>query len=129
MLESGMSKLAQKLGNRIVENEALKGEAKAAKRAVEKVRDEDKLKQRMIKSADDVEALFRVIDADGSGTIDLGEFTLACLLSISDRQLLETTFRQIDTDGSGEIELDEFRTGFGEPLFGVRLLAQVLPFC
>ena len=119
MLESGMSKLAQKLGNRIVENEALKGEAKAAKRAVEKVRDEDKLKQRMIKSADDVEALFRVIDADGSGTIDLGEFTLACLLSISDRQLLETTFRQIDTDGSGEIELDEFRTGFGEPLFGV----------
>ena len=61
---------------------------------------------------DGIEELFRLIDADSSGEVDLAEFKLACLLSISDEALVEETFRKIDTDGSGEIGLDEFRNGF-----------------
>jgi hypothetical protein len=66
-----------------------------------------------IPDADQIEKLFRIIDADGSGEIDLAEFKLACLLSISDESLVEATFAKIDTDGSGEVGLDEFREGFG----------------
>lgn len=58
------------------------------------------------------EKLFRLIDADNSGGIDMNEFKLACLLSISDESLVEKTFRKLDADNSGTLDMEEFKEGF-----------------
>eukprot|EP01052_Picozoa_sp_SAG31_P034704 SAG31_NODE_4092_length_3600_cov_3.905109_3_plen_621_part_00 len=64
------------------------------------------------RTSDEIEALFRAIDTDGDGTLDLQEFTAACRLTVDDADLAATVFQRIDTDGGGTIDLLEFRAGF-----------------
>lgn len=57
-----------------------------------------------------MEAIFQRYDADGSGTVDVGE--LRKILeevgqSLSDEEM-QTMMEEIDTDGSGEIDFEEF---------------------
>ena len=61
------------------------------------------------KTADEVEALFTAIDADGDGTLDLQEFTAACRLTVDDAALAASVFGRIDADGGGTIDLGECR--------------------
>lgn len=59
-------------------------------------------------------ATVRIIDTDADGLLELAEFKLACLLSISDEKLLEETFATMDTDSNGGISLAEFQAGFSQ---------------
>ena len=66
--------------------------------------------------------VFKSIDLDDSGTIELSEleaFCAPCLLgdgASSSKQLRITElFSQVDTDGSGEISFDEFCEARGSP--------------
>ena len=55
-------------------------------------------------------AVFNSIDEDGSGLLDLDEFTVAYRKiddSLSDEQI-EKLFKNADSDGSGELDYDEF---------------------
>ena len=56
-------------------------------------------------------ALFKAIDKDGGGELDLEEFKLAVGLAIDDPDAIEASFRKIDTDGGGSLDLNEFRRG------------------
>ena len=53
---------------------------------------------------------FRIIDDDGSKTLDLREFTKGCLdfgVDLTKEEIKEI-FDTIDKDGSGHIDFDEF---------------------
>ena len=55
-------------------------------------------------------SVFKSIDLDSSGTIELSEleaFCAPCLLG-DDQSRITELFAQVDTDGSGEISFDEF---------------------
>ena len=52
-------------------------------------------------AVDDVERLFYYFDADGSGSLDLSEFKLACLLAFDDGEMVEDVFVRLDRDGNG----------------------------
>ena len=53
------------------------------------------------------EKRFRMIDADGSGELDLDELRAgASILGIT-KDEAETLFREMDTDGGGTISMDE----------------------
>lgn len=74
----------------------------------------------------DWEELFHHYDADGSGSIGLGELT-ACIrydANVSDEQLsdaeLRVLFDFIDTDASGEISAEEFVTFMDTPMAKTR---------
>ena len=58
----------------------------------------------------DLKAAFKLIDVDGSGSLDADEFRniLMNLGEKFDEEMIEEMIRQADTDGSGKIEEDEF---------------------
>ena len=59
-----------------------------------------------IKRAEE-EKRFRMIDADGSGELDLDELRAgASILGITEDEA-EALFREMDTDGGGTINMDE----------------------
>ena len=61
--------------------------------------------------------VFKSIDLDDSGTIELSEleaFCAPCLLG-DDQSRITELFAQVDTDGSGEISFDEFCEARGSP--------------
>jgi len=57
-----------------------------------------------------IKEMFDLFDADGGGSIDVGELTHALVnLGISDtKDEIDRLVAQIDADGSGEIEYEEF---------------------
>ena len=68
----------------------------------------------MIRSPDNMLAtsLFKLIDADGSGTVDFSEFfrVLATYCMFSKEEILRFTFDTFDKDGSGTLDEKEFST-------------------
>ena len=71
-------------------------------------------------------SVFKSIDLDDSGTIELREleaFCAPCLLGDGARQSsaqqsrITELFAQVDTDGSGVISFDEFCEARGHPLY------------
>lgn len=58
----------------------------------------------------DLKAAFKLLDVDGSGSLDADEFRniLMNLGEKFDEEMIEEMIRQADTDGSGKIEEDEF---------------------
>ena len=71
--------------------------------------------------------VFREIDSDGSGTIDVAELTQAlsraCGLHLPERQVARM-LRKVDTGRDGSVSLDEFRAFFKDvPLADLRAIA------
>jgi calmodulin len=59
---------------------------------------------------DEIQALFRVLDQDGNGTISADELTLVMTYDgekITDKEV-EELIKEADSDGDGEINLEEF---------------------
>lgn len=54
---------------------------------------------------EDVEAQFKALDADGSGTLSMEE-------AEADADL-EAVFAELDTDGNGELSFEEFSAFYG----------------
>lgn len=58
-----------------------------------------------------LEAVFKKIDADGSGTLDANELqeAFAAVGRPSDPETIQNAIKSLDTDGDGVISLDEFK--------------------
>lgn len=58
-----------------------------------------------------LEAVFKKIDADGSGTLDADELqeAFAAVGRPSDPETIQNAIKSLDTDGDGVISLDEFK--------------------
>jgi len=69
-------------------------------------------------SDDEVEKMFKSVDADNSGFIDYTEFVVAAMDSeeLSSNEFLQAAFKMFDKDGSGSISANEIKQvlGFGE---------------
>ena len=87
-------------------------EAKAESTETAELTDEEKVQ---------LKANFDAIDTDGSGTLDMKEFTEAMKLAFAEHpdkpempsdEALEAEFKKCDTDESGTIELEEFYAVF-----------------
>ena len=66
---------------------------------------------------------FRVLDEDGNGSLNLGEFVRAireCNLDLSDRET-RLLFEHFDTDHNGSIDFNEFLAGVRDPMNARRL--------
>eukprot|EP00937_MAST-01D_sp_MAST-1D-sp2_P005681 g5681.t1 len=66
---------------------------------------------------------FRIMDDDGSKSLNLGEFKKAmreCNLSLDEVELRHL-FTYFDKDGSGTIDFDEFLNGVRDPMNERRL--------
>ena len=73
-------------------------------------------------------SVFKSIDLDSSGTIELSEleaFCAPCLLG-DDQSRITELFAQVDTDGSGEISFDEFCEARGDPLASVLAIDRLI---
>ena len=88
-------------------------------------------KKAMSLTPDALLSVFKSIDLDGTGTIELSEletFCAPCLLgdgaSSAQQSRITDLFAHVDTDGSGEISFDEFCEARGHPLASVLLLKQ-----
>ena len=76
-------------------------------------------KQFQALTEDKIRKLYREVDADGSGGVNLGEFAvfLNKRFGINPPQrVLETLLKQIDTDYDGQISEEEFVAFFMEVL-------------
>ena len=78
-------------------------------------------------------SVFKSIDLDDSGTIELSEleaFCAPCLLgdgaSCAKQLRITELFAQVDTDGSGEISFDEFCEARGHPLASVLAIDRLI---
>ena len=62
-------------------------------------------------SVDEIEAILRIIDTNGSGRIDFTEFLVAASNEdqLLKRKQLENAFNYLDTDHSGCITIDEVK--------------------
>lgn len=67
---------------------------------------------------DEVSALFKRVDADGDGTIDLDELRVYVSRRGFPAAQADRAFAAIDTDGDGTLSLDEWRAGLNEPELG-----------
>lgn len=80
-----------------------------------------------MKTSEKLDRLFRLIDGDGSGTVDARE--LAAILRLRNANLTErealdravTMVKAFDADGNAELDQDEFRTFIGTMLEQLRL--------
>eukprot|EP00964_Phaeocystis_antarctica_P073655 scaffold45218_cov61-Phaeocystis_antarctica.AAC.2 len=73
-------------------------------------------------------SVFKSIDLDSSGTIELSEleaFCAPCLLG-DDQSRITELFAQVDTDCSGEISFDEFCEARGHPLAPVLAIDRLI---
>ena len=67
---------------------------------------------------DSIEAVFKAIDADGSGDLDHEEFTEAMNrlgLGLTPDQIIQC-IEVLDVDGDGEVSLEEFMVLVREPV-------------
>jgi calcium-dependent protein kinase len=69
-------------------------------------------------SDDEVEKMFKMVDADNSGFIDYTEFVVAAMneQELNSVEFLRAAFKMFDKDGSGIITADEIKAvlGFGD---------------
>lgn len=69
-------------------------------------------------SDDEVEKMFKMVDADNSGFIDYTEFVVAAMneQELNSVEFLRAAFKMFDKDGSGIISGDEIKSvlGFGD---------------
>jgi len=66
--------------------------------------------------------IFKKVDADGGGTLDLEELTEAL-----GKELADQTMAKLDADGDGELSLEEFVDGAPDA-FGAELDAKIAEF-
>jgi calcium-dependent protein kinase len=66
-------------------------------------------------SDDEVEKMFKAVDADNSGFIDYTEFVVAAMNEeeLNSTDFLKAAFKMFDKDGSGIISSDEIRSVLG----------------
>ena len=61
-------------------------------------------------------SLFKVLDEDGSGELDLGEYlALSYTVPYEYQRMFPTTFLDFDTDGSGKVSLSEWLAAMENP--------------
>jgi len=62
----------------------------------------------------EVDAIMKVVDANGSGAIDYTEFVMATInrQKLLSKDRLESAFKMFDKDGSGYLEIDEIKAIF-----------------
>jgi len=69
-------------------------------------------------SDDEVEKMFKMVDADNSGFIDYTEFVVAAMneQELNSTDFLRAAFKMFDKDGSGIISAEEIKSvlGFGD---------------
>ena len=61
------------------------------------------------KTPPDLEAIFKKLDADSSGSVNLEEFK-ASARAKENPEKAEEIFKKIDKDGNGELSLEEFKS-------------------
>lgn len=66
-------------------------------------------------SDDEVEKMFKAVDADNSGFIDYTEFVVAAMNEeeLNSTDFLKAAFKMFDKDGSGIISSDEIKSVLG----------------
>ena len=75
-------------------------------------------KENLYRVRDEMSKLFRVLDSDGSGVLDRGEFVKGVELinSLNEQQIfnpqdVDTFMKQLDVNGDGQISFNEFSDG------------------
>jgi len=65
---------------------------------------------------DEVNNMMKMVDTDGSGTIDYSEFVMAAMnqSQLLTQEKLEAAFKMFDKDGSGTISIDEIKETLGK---------------
>jgi calcium-dependent protein kinase len=81
-------------------------------------------------SDDEVEKMFKMVDADNSGFIDYTEFVVAAMneQELNSSEFLQAAFKMFDKDGSGIISADEIKSvlGFGENAGSAEMMDKIV---
>ena len=77
---------------------------------------------------ENIHAIIRSCDADGSGFVDYTEFITAAMNwnSVLSEEKLEHAFSAYDTDGSGKISLEELKNFIGEEKYSDAVWEEIL---
>lgn len=81
-------------------------------------------------SDEEVEKMFKAVDADNSGFIDYTEFVVAAMneSEMNSNDFLQAAFKMFDKDGSGIISADEIKQvlGFGDNAMAPGVLESII---
>jgi len=81
-------------------------------------------------SDEEVEKMFKAVDADNSGFIDYTEFVVAAMneSEMNSNDFLQAAFKMFDKDGSGIISADEIKQvlGFGDNAMAPGVLESIV---